>query len=334
MRSSTSDVGGTVLNIRQILEPIAEELAKVEERLLNTADVEYAPLAEVVRYVVSSGGKRIRPALVLLVAKFYPADFEKVVYLAAAVETLHSATLVHDDMIDRSLLRRGHPTLNTFWSDGATVLAGDYIFARAAGFAAATGSVRVVQLFAQVLQTIVDGELRQLFRRTDGLPPREDYYRRIYSKTASLFALATEAAGELIGASEKEVAAFREYGYRLGMAFQIVDDVLDFIGDEEELGKPIGSDLRQGTVTLPVYYFAEAHPDHPALQHYWTAKPDRETAVNQLVHAVRESAAIEEALNEARAFVVDAQAALAQLPDIPARRSLHALADYVVERRR
>ncbi len=323
-----------MLNIREILAPIAGELTKVEERLRDTADVQYAPLAEVVRYVVGSGGKRIRPALVLLVAKFYPADFEKVVYLAAAVETLHSATLVHDDMIDRSLLRRGHPTLNTFLSDGATVLAGDYIFARAAGFAAATESVRVVQLFAQVLQTIVDGELRQLFHPTDGLPSREDYYRRIYSKTASLFTLATEAAGELIGASTSEVAAFREYGYRLGMAFQIVDDVLDFIGDEEELGKPIGSDLRQGTVTLPVYYFAERYPDHPALQNYWDGKPDRETAVQRLVHAVRESAAIDEALNEARTFAADAQAALTSLPDIPARRSLLALAEYVVERRR
>jgi geranylgeranyl pyrophosphate synthase len=327
-------VKGTTLTIREILEPIADELAQVEETLQDTAQVEYAPLAEVVRYIVGSGGKRIRPALVLLAAKFYPADFEKVVYLAAAVETLHTATLVHDDMIDRSLLRRGHPTLNALWSDGATVLAGDYIFARAAGFAAATGNVRVVQLFAEVLKTIVDGELRQLFQHYDGLPPREDYYRRIFSKTASLFALATEASGELVGAPEEQVAALRDYGYHLGMAFQIVDDVLDFVGDEAELGKPIGSDLRQGTVTLPVYYFAEAFPDHPALRAYWNADPDRETAVNRLVRAIRDSKAIEEALNEARRFAADAQAALVLLPDIPARRSLHELTNYVVERRR
>jgi len=322
------------LTLTDILEPISGEMKVVEATLLDTAQVEYAPLAEVVEYIVSSGGKRIRPALVLLATQFYPVDLGKVVPLAAAVETLHTATLIHDDVVDHSSLRRGRPTINAFWTNGATILAGDYVFARAAGFAAATGSVKVMDLFADALKTIVDGELRQLFRQRDGLPPRDDYYHRIYSKTASLFTLATEASGALMGASEVEIQALHDYGYHLGMAFQIVDDVLDFIGEERKLGKPTGSDLRQGTVTLPVYYFAEAHPEHPALVTYWNDGDARDRAAKELVDAIRDSSAIDDALAEADEFVAKATQALHAMPDIPARASLCDLAAYVVRRRK
>jgi geranylgeranyl pyrophosphate synthase len=331
---TASDVRGKILTLADILEPIQDEMEMVEAALRNTTRVAYEPLAKVVEYIVSSGGKRIRPAILLFARQFYPVDFAKIVSLAAAVETLHTATLIHDDMVDRSALRRGRPTINALWNDGATVLAGDYVFARAAGFAAGTGSVRVMELFADVLKTIVDGELRQIFRRRDGLPSREDYYHRIYSKTASLFAMATEATGELMAASNVEIQALSDYGYNVGMAFQIVDDVLDFAGDEHELGKPIGSDLRQGTMTLPVYYFAEAYPEHPALRSYWNDGDDRAGAVDTLVEAVRSSSAIHAALTEAGEFARKATEALLIMPDIPARTSLCLLANYVVERRR
>lgn len=320
--------------LTDILEPISEEMQVLEQTLLDTARVDYEPLAEVVEHIVSSGGKRVRPALVLFAARFYPVDFKKVVSLAAAVETLHTATLIHDDVVDESLLRRGRPTINAFWADGAAVLAGDYVFARAAGFAADTGSVRVIELFANALKTIVDGELRQLFRRRGGLPPREEYYHRIYSKTGSLFTLATEASGALMGASKTETQALYDYGYNFGMAFQIVDDVLDFIGDKRRVGKPIGSDLRQGTVTLPVYYFAETSANHPALLTYWNGDgDDRVAAVEELVDVIRDSSAIDAALAEADEFVQKAIEALDDLPETPARHSLRDLATYIVERR-
>lgn len=327
------DAESKTLTLAEILEPIKEDLQAVEATLRDTTQIAYEPLAEVVEYIVSSGGKRIRPALILFASRFYPVELEKVISLAAAVETLHTATLIHDDMVDRSAVRRGRPTINAFWTEGATVLAGDYIFARAAGFAAATGNVRVMELFAQALQTIVDGELRQLFHKRDGLPPRDDYYYRIYGKTASLFAVATEASGVLMAAPDAEVQALRDYGYNLGMAFQIVDDVLDFVGDERELGKPTGSDLRQGTVTLPVYYFAEAHPEHPALASYWDGGENREQAIQDLVEAIRTSSAVDKALAEADAFAKKAVNALMVMPDVPARASLCDLATYIVERR-
>ncbi len=326
-------VKGKDLTLADILKPISEEMQVVETTLRDTAKVEYGPLAEVVEHIVSSGGKRIRPAVVLFATKLYPVDFDKALALAAAVETLHTATLIHDDVVDDSILRRGRPTINAFWDSGATVLAGDYVFAQAASFGAATGDVRVMKLFAQTLQTIVDGELRQLFLRRGGLPPREEYYHRIYSKTGSLFTLSTEAAGVLMGASPAETEALHTYGHNFGMAFQIVDDVLDFIGDERRVGKPVGSDLRQGTVTLPVYYFAEAHAEHPALVNYWNGD-HHDSAVEELVGAIRESAAIEAALAEATEFVEKAVEPLVVLPDVPARKSLRDLAAYIVARRK
>lgn len=331
-QTDISEVTSDTPELARILAPIRDELDVVEATLRSTAPDEYPPLAEVIQHIVAGGGKRVRPALVLFATKFYPVEFEKVVSLAAAVETLHTATLIHDDVVDDSTLRRGRPTINAVWQDGATVLAGDYVFARAASFAAATGNVRVIELFAEALKTIVDGELRQLFRRRDGLPSREEYYRRIFSKTASLFTLATEASGALMAAPEQEVQALRDYGYYLGVAFQIIDDVLDFTGDEGQLGKPIGSDLRQGTVTLPVYLFAEDQPEHPALQGYLDGN-DEEAAVADLVEAVRTSSAIEGALAEAAEIVKEASDALALLPEGPVRSSLRDLAHYIVRRR-
>jgi geranylgeranyl pyrophosphate synthase len=159
--------------------------------------------------------------LTLLTGQLYPCDSDKIVSMAAAVEMLHTATLVHDDVVDGSLLRRGSPTLNAHWSPGATILTGDYLFARAADLAAQTDNVRVMQVFARTLMTIVSGELRQLFGDTTRRQTREDYFKRVYAKTASMFELATEAAGVLIGATEDEIVALRQYGHDLGIAFQI-----------------------------------------------------------------------------------------------------------------
>lgn len=314
-----------------ILDLIHEELQRVEQKMRQASRVEYEHLATVLDYLLQSGGKRLRPALVLLSAKFHPADPEKVISLAASVEMLHTATLVHDDMIDNSLVRRGNPTLNATWSSGATVLAGDFLFALAASLAAETENVRVMSLFAQSLMTICSGELRQVFSSRWRLPTREEYYQRIYSKTASLFAASTEAGAVLSGAPEPEVQALREYGRTLGMAFQIVDDVLDFVGDERELGKPVGSDLRQGIATLPVLYFHKMHPTDDGL--IKILNDSKEEEIRAIVAAIRESGAVESALDEARTFAQRSRESLQVLPHNEYRQAMLDLADYVVERR-
>lgn len=317
-----------------LLELVADELELVEAKMMASSDV-FSPLAGAINVLLQSGGKRVRPLVVLLSGRLFPAaQIAPLVSLAAAVEMLHSATLVHDDVIDGALLRRGGPTLNASWSQGATVLAGDYLFARAAFFASETGNVRVMAIFAQTLMTICEGELRQLYDLRNWSQAKESYFRRIYGKTAALFASAAESAAVLGQADEAIVACLRDYGYNLGMAFQIMDDILDFVGDEEVLGKPVGSDLRQGTVTLPVFYYLQSHPD--AIQEI-QAKGNghgNSEAFAQLIRNIGDSPAIEATRQEAVRFVEAAKASLTTLPASDYREALAQLADYVLARSR
>jgi geranylgeranyl pyrophosphate synthase len=318
-----------------MFDPIKDDLQRVEAKLRETPlikEAEFDLVSEAIGHLLGSGGKRVRPALALLTGRLYPVDGDRIVALAAAVEMLHTATLVHDDVVDGSLLRRGSPTLNARWSPGATILTGDYVFARAADLAAQTGSVRVMQIFARTLMTIVTGELRQQFSDTQRRQTRDDYFQRIYAKTASMFELATEAAGVLIKASEDEITALKDFGHDLGIAFQIMDDVLDFVGDASQVGKPVANDLRQGIVTLPVIDYLDVHPDDHRVDDLLRNGQRSDHVVLPIVDAVRASGAIDKALDEARAYVQRSQAVLRVLPDNNARRAMIDLADYVVLR--
>ena len=311
---------------------IADDLQRVDAKMQATGEV-FAPLAGAINLLLGSGGKRLRPALTLLASKLYDdADAEEVISLAAAVEMLHSATLVHDDVIDGSLLRRGSPTLNASWSQGATILAGDFVFARAAYFAAETGSIRVMQIFSQTLMTIVEGELRQLYAIRNWSQPKDAYYQRIYGKTAALFAAATEAAAVLGYAAEDEISLLRDYGYNVGMAFQIMDDILDFVGDPGKVGKPVGGDLRQGTVTLPVFYYLQTHPEALQIMQSSGNGHTNGNLLGQLIAEIAQSPAIEATRQEAIQFVEAAKACLDMWPPSVYRQALLDLADYVVVR--
>jgi geranylgeranyl pyrophosphate synthase len=318
----------------EIFESIQDDLGRVEEKLREKPRLEYEVLTAAIEHLLASGGKRIRPALVILVSRLYSARIEpEVLALAAAVEMLHTASLVHDDLIDGALLRRGIPTLNATWTPGATILTGDYLFARAADLGARTGSPRVMRMFAETLMVICSGELKQQFSNLPTRARRDDYYARIYAKTASLFALATEAAGVLANATEDEVAALREYGLSLGTAFQVVDDVLDFIGDETRLGKPVGSDLRQGLITLPTLCYLEQHPNDELIVRLLRDGHGSEEDIHRAVQAIRESGAIDTALEEARNFAHRSLLALQQLPSGSPCQPMQDLADFVIRRR-
>jgi geranylgeranyl pyrophosphate synthase len=322
------------LKILSLFKPIDRELEVVEEKLRQAADAEHAQLAEVLRYLLDSGGKRIRPAVVILASKFHEHDVSKVLPLAAAVEMLHTATLVHDDLLDGSLLRRGNATLNAKLSAGAVILVGDYLFARAADLAAATESVPVVSIFSKTLMTICRGEITHAFDEDGWRRTKEGYFHSTYSKTASLFAASAESGALLSGAGSATVRSLRDYGCNLGMAFQIVDDILDFVGDEAEMGKPIGSDLRQGTVTLPLLLYFEEHPKHDLLSAVFEEPEGREERIQSLVDLVRDSPAIESAREEARRFTMEAKEALRDLSANQYRQVMLDLADYLLERRR
>ncbi len=282
-------------------------------------------LAKMVTDLMDGGGKRLRPALVILASKFHRADEEKLIGLAASVEMLHTATLVHDDMIDHSLFRRGTPTLNSRWKDEIAVLVGDYLFASAAKLAAETQNPHIISIFAQTLMRICTSEVKEALRRWK--PAREDYYQRISQKTACLFAAATETGSILSGALEEESQALRSYGHNLGMAFQIVDDILDFTGEERELGKPIGSDLRQGIITLPTIYFLEENPDGGK------GNPVPEGELESLIESIKVSGAIGSSRAEAQGFTEKAKEALAPLPANRYRQMMLDLADLLLTRR-
>ncbi len=236
----------------------------------------------------------------------------------------------------------GAPTLNANWTQGSTVLAGNYMFGQAAHFSAQTGNMRVIHIFSDTLEIIVNGELHQLHARNDYQQERKTYYQRIYAKTASLFTAATESAAVLSGLAENRVQDLKAYGYNLGMAFQIVDDILDFTGDEQSLGKPAGSDLGQGTLTLPFFYFLNQHPAPQRVfdrldEGRWQAE-DGDTGawaatIQEIVHDVRRSGAIDQANQEALDFVDKAKHNLDHLPDNVFKESMLGLCDFVVQRR-
>lgn len=310
---------------------IQDELALVEEQLRSVADADLPPLAGILRQLLQSGGKRLRPALVLLAASLGEHDRARAVAVAAAVEVLHTATLVHDDLIDDSRLRRGKPTLNAAWNSGVVVLVGDYLFGQAAELAAQARSLDLSDIFSRTVSIICHGELSSLLDIRPWAIGREGYYNKIYAKTASLFATCSEAGAILSGASPEERVQLREYGRNLGMAFQVADDLLDFVGDQTAMGKPVGSDLRQGTVTLPSLIYVERHRDHPIVEQVTNGRADA-ASIAQLVHLIRQSGAIDEAYAVAHDFSQQAKANLATLPDSPWRRTMLRLADFVVER--
>ncbi|OQY20271.1 MAG: hypothetical protein B6I35_10685 [Anaerolineaceae bacterium 4572_32.2] len=314
------------------LDLVSQDLLRVEGKMQEAPHENIEPLTVAMDTLLKSGGKRIRPALALLVGRLYESSSDKVIALAAAVEMLHTATLVHDDLIDGALLRRGNSTLNANWSPAATVLTGDFSFAWAANLAAQTENVRVINIFSQTLMIICGGELRQYFRPPWREQSRQDYDRRIYAKTASLFAATTEAAAVLVGAPEPQVKALREYGCQLGMAFQIVDDVLDFTGSPTEMGKPVGSDMRQGIVTLPLLYYLGQHPDDDMLPQVFESRASNEV-IESVVARIRSAGAIETAMHDARTHIRRAQAALDEFPANGYRQTMLDLADFVVQRR-
>lgn len=319
------------MRAEDIVAPVQSELAALDRLLASVSEVDQAPLGRMLGHVLGSRGKRLRPALVFLVAKLCDADTEPFLPLAAAVEALHTATLVHDDMIDNAHTRRGRTTLNVLVGNRASVLAGDYLFARAAAFAAQAGNLQVMTTFANVLMEICDGELRQLFGTGCRLISRSEYFRRIEQKTAALFSATTEMAAVLSGAEDSRVRALRKYGYHLGLAFQMADDILDFVGGEQELGKPVGNDLRQGTITLPVICLSETMADSPVLERL-AAGEASDGDLAAIVQMVRANGCIERARAEAEEQVDLALQLLSIFPASQARWSLEQMARFSLHR--
>jgi len=324
--------GETDLSAVSFISPVTEEIKLVEERMRAQADESHPDLRAALDHLMAAGGKRVRPTLGLLIGNMLGAPLEKIIILGAAVELLHTATLVHDDLIDGALLRRGMATLNARWSPPATVLTGDFLFARAAKLAAETDHLPLMKLFSETLAVIVNGELTQMFT-SRGLINRDNYYKRIYAKTASLFETTSRAAAMISTEDEEVTETMRDFGYQIGMAFQIVDDILDFNGDQNAVGKPLGSDLLNGLVTLPAIYYAEVNPNDPDVLSLPNGGWTNNENMTRLVENIRSSSCSKKAMVEAEQHVDHALVILNSFDHCVERDALESLAKYIVDRK-
>ena len=322
------------MELSEIYALVKDDLLKIEENLkAKGKEVGNPHLEKLLEYSLTNNGKMLRPMLTLLSGKFYNYDPAYHLPMGTAVEIMHTATLVHDDAIDSSLMRRGRPTVNKLWGEEQAVLLGDYLFAEAGALTASTGNLRVIKLFAETLKTISSGEINQSFNAYNPKQSRQEYYDRIAKKTAALFSMSTESGSALSGAPEESIQILIDYAYNLGIGFQIVDDILDFIGTEEELGKPTGSDLSQGTLTLPAILILEKYPEDNPVKRLFE---DRENidALKQAIEIVRNSTIIQECYSVATEFCEKARRNLHLLPDNPCRKCLIDLTEYITVRKK
>jgi octaprenyl-diphosphate synthase len=316
------------LDLNQIYAPIQADLDKVRDTLKSISRVDFAWLAEQLHHVVKETGKGIRPALTLLSGKARKYDITYLLPMAVSVELMHTATLVHDDAIDKSSTRRGQATINSIWGDEIAILMGDYLFAKAGEFVADTQTPRVIKLFSQTLGTISSGEIVQFRAAFNPDQTRENYFHRIYGKTASLFSLSTQSGAILSQAAEDSIAVMKEYGDNLGIAFQIVDDILDFTSTKEILGKPVGSDLMQGTLTLPAMFLLERYPDDNPIRKLFETRDNEHVA--KAIEMVLNSSIIADCYEVAKKYSHRACRNLDSFPGLISRQSLLDLAEYVI----
>ena len=320
------------MDLSRIYRSIQDDLSQVKESLRSIIKVDFPWLSEQLDYVVGGGGKGIRPALTLLSGKFYQYNLKYLLPMSVSVELMHTATLVHDDAIDKSMSRRGRATIYKLWGEEPAILLGDYLFAKAGEFVSDTRCPRIIKLFSQTLATISSGELNQFFGAYNLKQTREQYFKKISGKTASLFSLATESGAVLSEAPEKSVKILQEYGYYLGIAFQVVDDILDFISTEEELGKPVGSDLAQGTLTLPAMLLLERYPEDNPVKRRFENRDDQDN-IKEAIDLIRNSPIVDECYAVASEYCARARQNLNDLPENNSREALLALAEYVVARK-
>ncbi|MBC6402192.1 MAG: polyprenyl synthetase family protein [Hyphomonadaceae bacterium] len=311
-----------------------DDMAAVDALVLERMQSPIGLIPDLARHLVGAGGKRLRPLLTVSCAQMCGYEGTGHHKLAAAVEFIHSATLLHDDVVDESALRRGKRPANLIWGNSASILVGDFLFAQAFNLMVETGSMEALGILSTASSVIAEGEVQQLAALRNIKMTESDYMQVIGAKTAALFAAATEVAPVIAGGSQAGRTALRIYGERLGLAFQLVDDALDYGGFETALGKSVGDDFREGKLTLPVIRaLARADEDEQA---FWRRvivnNEQTETDIEKAVSILRRTGALNATMDLARTYAREARLALNVFPDSAWRNTLRDLAEYVVER--
>jgi heptaprenyl diphosphate synthase len=313
--------------------PISQELEAVEKRLFDNINTNIPLLSEASVHLIKAGGKRLRPGFALLAARMYMSDLEKAIPLAVSLELIHMASLVHDDVIDNSEIRRGTETVKKRWGNRMSIYAGDYILARSLAIINEYNRPDVVDVLADTSMKICEGEIQQMLSCYNVQQGLKDYLRRIHCKTALLISVSCQLGAMISEARPQEIAALKKYGYYVGMAFQITDDILDLAADEKTLGKPVGNDIRQGIITLPAIYALKFSRDSKKLKEMFSAPEVCRSQTPAMIDMVIESGGIDYAYEASRKYAYLAQQQLQLLPDKPEKGILYDIADFILERK-
>ncbi len=311
---------------------VAQEFEAVNKLIIEELHSEVALAENIGHYIVDAGGKRLRPMLVLLAGGANGKLTQQHITLAAVIEFIHTATLLHDDVVDVSTLRRGRPTANAEWGNASSVLVGDFLYTRAFQLLVRLGNMEVMALLADVTNTIAEGEVLQLTKAGDPNTSEEDYFKVIKNKTAVLFAAATAGGAILSGASEEQVETYYQYGLNLGLAFQLVDDTLDYQGNPEEMGKNIGDDLNEGKPTLPLIYLMKHGTQEQKTLTKSAISNKSSEHIEQIITATQSSGAIDYAHNKAQQLSDLAIAQLQGFTETPHSKALNRLAKLSTSR--
>lgn len=313
---------------------VADDLRKVNQLIVDKMDSPVPLIPQLAGHIIAAGGKRLRPMLTLAATKLCRYQGERHVRLAACVEFIHTATLLHDDVVDASDLRRGQDSANAVWGNQASVLVGDFLFSRAFQLMVADGSLKVLKILSDASATIAEGEVLQLMTANDTETSEAAYLDVIRAKTAKLFAAATEIGAVVSERPEAEQEALESYGMNLGIAFQLVDDVLDYSAEQAKLGKTIGDDFREGKITLPVI-LSWLRGSAKEREFWQRTLADLEQQDGDLDHAIElmgKHDALDDAITRARHYGAIAKDALGVFPDDPVKRAMTDLVDFCIDR--
>ncbi len=320
----------------RLVDLVRDDLGACNRTIVTHMDSPVSLIPQLAAHIVAAGGKRLRPLLTLASARMCGYGGDRHVRLAACVEFIHTATLLHDDVVDESVLRRGRASANAVFGNQASVLVGDFLFARAFQLMVQDGSLVVLGILSRAAATIAEGEVLQLTTQNDLSTDEARYLDVIRGKTAALFASACEVGAVVAERPAREQAALREYGANIGMAFQLVDDALDYAADQAVLGKTVGDDFREGKITLPVLtaYAAGDAAERAFWQRTIETSEQDDADLDHALMLIERHGAIEATLDRAVRFAAEAKAELLVFPDEPYRRSLLAVADYTTRRSR
>jgi octaprenyl-diphosphate synthase len=324
------------LALTQIFEPIRDDLERVDREFARHVQSQVDLIPKIGQYIQTSGGKRIRPAVLLMAARLCGYQGDRSILYAAVVEFIHTATLVHDDIIDDSDLRRGRLAVHSRWGNDITVLLGDYLYIKSMALALTHDALEIIRLLCDVTLRMIEGELYQLTKNGDADITEDEHFEIIRRKTAYLFAGCAQIGGMLGKVGSEQEEALREYGFNLGVAFQLVDDLLDFTGDAAALGKPVGGDLREGKMTLPLIHLRQQGDTVGTgiIRDIIRTRAIEPGQWNELLRILREHRSIDYASRCASDFAERAKKSLYAFPPSAERDALLALPDYILSRDR